>query len=1513
MTPWQILQAGRARAAQGYRFHHGPAAAMHYNSAPVHFRFAPVHYNSAPMHYNSAPVHYNSAPVHYNSVQWHYNSKSILQQLNKRLASYLQQVHSLEAANKELERLVQEELDKKCPSKLKELEGYLRTASLLQDQIGECLQSQAQVKLQLLSAELTYCDLKDRCERVQEQHGRLEAELDDLRLLGEELEVQTLPELQRRIIDQSEQMMELQKQHQQDSQGLLAQVSGGVTVEMQTSWMPHLKDQLEDLRPTRESLMDKTQDWFSAPVSLLSHPEVTFDSAAQVEVEWAELKELRRTATGLMEELSQLQAVNTVLEASGVEQTESFVLQLDVLQQRADRLCRDLDSVLQAEAQQAADHQALMDIKIRLETEISDYRGLLDEQDEQRFSSLLTKSVKNTPSYQIPASPSASRRNITVDKIGGAQEGNLWMNQGQTVYEDKIHSVRKPPVAAALPETTTISRTVRNISKHPKGQAVSSVNTIYRTGSFHQSENKASVGSQVSQSFSKGAAIETSKPEINPSNTILLPEKQTTTETPRQKTKENSVIGTDIYDPSVQTTTEVKIETETIISLRADFTEASIQTEDQDPAQVDAFVEDVEGTADPASIVSESHSLRTKETQGLISAEMFSMDDNNRERGNSEEEGEVTREEDDFILRVIQSSVSDSFSNGSGDVSQVTMDLAKTDDEIVHLEGKETLFGTTESKNSSDSGLALSSTEDCLSPEEGPVFMNQTKLVTSLSPEVSLSSDQTDVLLSITDQVFSPLDLDLLSPDSLLSPEDPSLSPNNGTCLSPIQTKECPNFGEEDEDACLSPTETQVRPLEKYVLTTKEEGQSLTFSGDQDSPKENRHSKVSVPLRDGDKVRLRSFEDNKENRISLNGANKSYKQSSRGTGSHPSGPGERSVMADKEEQLGFKGLYRRNKDSKQSPRDRNAGTGDSAVIKSGKSQNGGSGGSYRPEENRENQSEALVPAVSQPESQKLSKRGSGEWMVYSTLGCRGSLDDGSNLPKEEKEEGPPMATNLATSPPETGRFGSRGSGEWRVYGGSSGRISSSPNTRSEAATLSATSSLDKTKSGEQTVISGGQPTALALATSPPETGRFGSRGSGEWRVYGGSTGRMSRWAGSSSLPDADSRENPLANIRLSRSPPVRSPSTLSPQTFSPPLRSPPAFSPPLRSPPAFSPPLRSPPALSPPLRSPPALSPPLRSPPALSPPLRSPPALSPPLRSPTALSPTRASPLTIPRTGRFSGGGSGEWRVYGRSPGRLSTAGSADSDIANCRRVISPPSSRTGSAQRMSSSGSEGRLSSGVVRRSSSVGSGGKLSGPSGSHRISSAGKYGSAGSGEWKPVYSSASGSKSSAGSTGGAGTSSQRAPSPGGRVSTSMGSGGRLSSSTAGKSHTSSAGSGGGSNDRLSNQSGGRISSSSGSGRTNSMGGRVISSSSRSNRSTGSGAGGSKERISVCKMAALSISAAGRERTHEKKKPQATKQQQQQQKQAADKSPLVQRWLFTGVAVTSADSEDLDDIMHL
>lgn len=67
-----------------------------------------------------------------------------------------------------------------------------------------------------------------------------------------------------------------------------------------------------------------------------------------------------------------------MLEASGLENIRSFIQELGVLQQCADSLFTDLVSALQDVAQQTEDHQTLLDIRTRLQTEMEDYRELLD-------------------------------------------------------------------------------------------------------------------------------------------------------------------------------------------------------------------------------------------------------------------------------------------------------------------------------------------------------------------------------------------------------------------------------------------------------------------------------------------------------------------------------------------------------------------------------------------------------------------------------------------------------------------------------------------------------------------------------------------------------------------------------------------------------------------------------------------------------------------------------------------------------------------------------------------------------------------------------------------------------------------------------------------------------------------------------------------------------------------------------------------------------------------------------
>lgn len=147
-------------------------------------------------------------------------------------------------------------------------------------------------------------------------------------------------------------------------------------------------------------------------------PEVAFNHQEDLEFFQLELEQLRRSTLVLEAELTQLEAQvrlgkhsrrkelsgpiagtgvrlspltlitfyhlqNEMLEASGMELENNLDQELLALEEGEDLLCHDLNSVLQASAQQAEDHQILLGVKNQLENEIHDYRRLLEGLEQQ--------------------------------------------------------------------------------------------------------------------------------------------------------------------------------------------------------------------------------------------------------------------------------------------------------------------------------------------------------------------------------------------------------------------------------------------------------------------------------------------------------------------------------------------------------------------------------------------------------------------------------------------------------------------------------------------------------------------------------------------------------------------------------------------------------------------------------------------------------------------------------------------------------------------------------------------------------------------------------------------------------------------------------------------------------------------------------------------------------------------------------------------------------------------------
>uniref|UniRef100_A0A673JBR3 Keratin, type I cytoskeletal 19-like n=1 Tax=Sinocyclocheilus rhinocerous TaxID=307959 RepID=A0A673JBR3_9TELE len=112
-------------------------------------------------------------------VTLHANEKQTMQNLNDRLASYLERVRSLEQANKKLEMQIKEFYDNKTPMQSKDMSAYFKTILELRTQINSRFMENA--KLQVLQTQVTtsYSEIKTS-----------QTELTDLKRTFQSLEIE---------------------------------------------------------------------------------------------------------------------------------------------------------------------------------------------------------------------------------------------------------------------------------------------------------------------------------------------------------------------------------------------------------------------------------------------------------------------------------------------------------------------------------------------------------------------------------------------------------------------------------------------------------------------------------------------------------------------------------------------------------------------------------------------------------------------------------------------------------------------------------------------------------------------------------------------------------------------------------------------------------------------------------------------------------------------------------------------------------------------------------------------------------------------------------------------------------------------------------------------------------------------------------------------------------------------------------------------------------------------------
>ncbi|CAI9609158.1 unnamed protein product [Staurois parvus] len=245
------------------------------------------------------------------------SEKQTMQNLNDRLASYLEKVRALEAANAELELKIREWYEKQVGvgvgSGSKDYSKYYDIINDLRGKILAATIDNSRIVLQIDNARLAADDFRLKYENELALRQSVEADINGLRKVLDELTL-SRGDLELQIESLSEELAYLKKNHEEELQVARSSAAGQVNVEMDAAPGVDLTKILNDMRADYEVLADKNRREAEALFSQKSGELKKEISAGveQVQTSKSEISDLRRTLQGLEIELQSQLAMKKI-------------------------------------------------------------------------------------------------------------------------------------------------------------------------------------------------------------------------------------------------------------------------------------------------------------------------------------------------------------------------------------------------------------------------------------------------------------------------------------------------------------------------------------------------------------------------------------------------------------------------------------------------------------------------------------------------------------------------------------------------------------------------------------------------------------------------------------------------------------------------------------------------------------------------------------------------------------------------------------------------------------------------------------------------------------------------------------------------------------------------------------------------------------------------------------------------------------------------------------------------
>ncbi|KGL80838.1 Keratin, type I cytoskeletal 17, partial [Tinamus guttatus] len=308
------------------------------------------------------------------------DEKLTMQNLNDRLASYMDTVRNLERENAQLEQLIREWYQKQGPTGTKDYSHYYETIEGLQNQLVTAAVETNRILLDLDNTRMTAEDFRMKYETESGLRQSVEADINALRPMLDNLTLGK-SDLEMQFESLKEELIGLKKDHEEEMRSLQAQSGGDVNVEVNAAPGEDLLKKLNDMRQEYERVIQKNREevesWYESKIEEVSQQ--VHSSGQEIQSSNQQVSELRRQYQSLEIELqSQLSMVDSL--QSNLEDTERrYNLQLQQIQAMIGPLEEELASIRCEMESQNEEYKMLLGIKTRLEQEIAQYRALLHE------------------------------------------------------------------------------------------------------------------------------------------------------------------------------------------------------------------------------------------------------------------------------------------------------------------------------------------------------------------------------------------------------------------------------------------------------------------------------------------------------------------------------------------------------------------------------------------------------------------------------------------------------------------------------------------------------------------------------------------------------------------------------------------------------------------------------------------------------------------------------------------------------------------------------------------------------------------------------------------------------------------------------------------------------------------------------------------------------------------------------------------------------------------------------